>query len=715
MNTHEPSETEQSLIEHSPFSEIVDIQRFFPGGKRLENLDELLRVIVSAVPIVTLTGDEGSGKTMMCRMVEEKLSSNYVTVFFPQTVDSFEDVVRVVARRLEVEPSVAAGDIPVLLQTIVAILRERELRLLIIFDEAERIYLATLERVRKMLDQVNTSGPLLQIVLSGRSGLHNNFKNLALCTFLNVEERHFALEPLSREETFAYLNYAMQHEEQEDKQTKFSREAVEKIFLLSRGNFRLTNALAREALQALGPDTSFLVLLDNVQEIEGRNKPRRRLKVVTTKKARLNKPKLAWVGGVVCAAFVIFLLMRSGQKPDSTSVESSLETKNKIVISQPESLGGGSENSEQTPPAAEQIGKEPDKEKPSLPVETVQPVGPEKEIPAAPAPKEMVLPVAPKKEIQGTQVETAQSAAPEKEKPVALAVTEKTSKTESEKLAPSEKTTQPVAVEKEKAVVSTVNVQPIALKKEKPMAPVEVAQPTEPSKKEIAPDAVTPRPTEMELEKTVIPVVTIKAREIVKYRDTMVVNDETKPSPETIQRIKQEERKIAEIKLAKPVKIKSNSIKEETTQEKTLVAPVVQKVEEPKTVKIEPALVKEPTTAKKSVGADRQFSRRIAAGTPWLLGLKDDRYTVQLMVITDSDDEKKLKKLLDQESFKGQADKIYILRNESSPDVKYVFYGEYPTMTDARNARNTIPEFLRGNKPYAMSVKGAVRKVQQEE
>ena len=109
------------------------------------------------------------------------------------------------------------------------------------------------------------------------------------------------------------------------------------------------------------------------------------------------------------------------------------------------------------------------------------------------------------------------------------------------------------------------------------------------------------------------------------------------------------------------------------------------------------------------------ISSRIAAGAPWLLGLKDDRYTVQLMVITDNADEKNLKKMLTQDSFKGQADKIYILRKEQSPDVKFVFYGEYPTMTDARNARNTLPEALRSTKPYAMSIKGAVRKVQEEE
>jgi septal ring-binding cell division protein DamX len=105
----------------------------------------------------------------------------------------------------------------------------------------------------------------------------------------------------------------------------------------------------------------------------------------------------------------------------------------------------------------------------------------------------------------------------------------------------------------------------------------------------------------------------------------------------------------------------------------------------------------------------------VAAGASWLSGLKDDRYTVRLMVITSGDAEKKLKSMLGEKNYREQADKFYILRRESNPGVQYVYYGEYPTMTAARNARNTIPEFLRGYKPYAMSVKGAVQRAQQEE
>jgi len=46
--------------------------------------------------------------------------------------------------------------------------------------------------------------------------------------------------------------------------------------------------------------------------------------------------------------------------------------------------------------------------------------------------------------------------------------------------------------------------------------------------------------------------------------------------------------------------------------------------------------------------------------------------------------------------------------------VLLVFYGVYPTMSAARNARNNMPIFLRDRHPYPVSVRGAVEKARVE-
>lgn len=772
MTTLESQKTAQTGAEHSTFDDIVDVRRFYPGGKRQEILDELLATLAGAVPIATLTGDEGSGKTMVCRMVEERVPARYVTVFFSRAVDSFEDIVRTVAGQLEVEPAAPVGDLPGLLQAIAATLQEREARLLLIFDEAECIYLASLERVRKMLDQVNAGGLLLQIVLSGRIGLHKNFKHLALCRFQEVEEKHFVLDSLSFEETFDYLNHAIQHGAQADRHRSITREEAEKIFAGSCGNFRQTKVLAKDSFMAPGADTSFMALLDNVQEVERKKQPRRRLKAAQPKTFRLRKRHLAWGGGVVCAALVAFLLLRPSQNHDLTSVESPRETGNKIVISQAESVDRIAEEEKTvgtTPPAPPQKVQDSEKQPSVAPAETIEPAVAVTEKPVAPAepvtaesvvPPEKASPagsenekaVAPPDTVQSAQQEKVETAQPvataqptgtEKEQPVAPVVAttqpvEPEKKTgrdpvasgretepEQEKSAAVVETAQPLKPRKEKpAATSTEIAQTVEAGDETPARSGQVAQPAAPEKDEEATKAVETRPAALEQEAeppAPPPIETIEAREIVKHRD-LPVADAVAKTPETVPSIRQEESKIAEIKLNKPAKIKADIAREQPGQLQQ-PAPVVRKVEAPKVVKEAPAAVvpetpavkKEAAASQKPEDGNRIYSRRVAAGTPWLLGLKDDRYTVQLMVVTGSEDEKKLKEMLTGESFKGQASKVYILKKESAPDVQYVFFGEYKTMTEARNARNTIPKSLRDYKPYAMSVKGAVKKVQEDE
>ena len=54
-----------------PFQEGVNINLFFPGAQRREILDEIKKSIDDGVAVLSIIGDEGTGKTMLCRMVEQ--------------------------------------------------------------------------------------------------------------------------------------------------------------------------------------------------------------------------------------------------------------------------------------------------------------------------------------------------------------------------------------------------------------------------------------------------------------------------------------------------------------------------------------------------------------------------------------------------------------------------------------------------------------------
>ena len=105
------------------------------------------------------------------------------------------------------------------------------------------------------------------------------------------------------------------------------------------------------------------------------------------------------------------------------------------------------------------------------------------------------------------------------------------------------------------------------------------------------------------------------------------------------------------------------------------------------------------------------FRERLAAGARWLVGA-GEKYTVQLMVLTSENAEQNLVNMLKKKEYRDIADQLYVLRRIGAISTVMVFYGEYPTLTAARNARNNLPVFLRKHHPYAISVHGAVTKAQ---
>lgn len=153
-------QTEHKIEGETPFQEDCNTSLFFSGGGRGAVLDDLKAAFQEGVDLITLIGEEGSGKTMLCKMLQEKWRFPGRVIFLPQLVESFEDIVRIAAQECNVQFPVEANrvDARKIFLDLVGSLRQQEETLLIICDEAERMYLATLERIRKILDEINREG-----------------------------------------------------------------------------------------------------------------------------------------------------------------------------------------------------------------------------------------------------------------------------------------------------------------------------------------------------------------------------------------------------------------------------------------------------------------------------------------------------------------------------------------------------------------------------
>lgn len=255
-------------LTHSPFQEEPDPEIFFPGAKREEICQSLVLDILSGKPLVKLIGREGSGKTMMSRVIVDRLPANYEVVYIDNPIGAYDDLLRIACLDLGMNPLGKHDSTNFLheLHNLLELKRAKDIKIVLIIDEAEKLFLATLERlVRHGIDDQEELG--LAIILLGRPGLDANFEQLSGFSAKVDIQAGYYLEALTENETRQYLRFRLNAAglSREQHGDVFTEGAVAKIFDAAQGNLRMINILAEESLQVSCSEKSFMVLLDHVE------------------------------------------------------------------------------------------------------------------------------------------------------------------------------------------------------------------------------------------------------------------------------------------------------------------------------------------------------------------------------------------------------------------------------------------------------------------
>ncbi|HKC42277.1 MAG TPA: AAA family ATPase, partial [Burkholderiales bacterium] len=159
-------------LNEAPFRITPHTEFFFSGANRGATLEALLYAITHDEGIVKVTGEVGSGKTMLCRVLVERLPKNVETIYLANPSLSRDEILHVIAADLQVE---SRGErVTILLRA----LQERLIKLyasgrrvVVLIDEAHAMPLATLEEVRLLSNLESNRHKLLQIVMFGQPEL----------------------------------------------------------------------------------------------------------------------------------------------------------------------------------------------------------------------------------------------------------------------------------------------------------------------------------------------------------------------------------------------------------------------------------------------------------------------------------------------------------------------------------------------------------------
>jgi len=194
-----------------PFKITPDTDFFFEGGNRGAVLEALIYAIMQGEGIIKVTGEVGSGKTMLCRVLQARLPKSVETVYLANPSVSPEEILHAIAFELQLPIAPDAGRLVVMHALNEYLLaRHAEGRQVVIFvEESQGMLLATLEEIRLLSNLETKQHKLLQIVLFGQPELDENLRKPEIRQLRERITHSFSLGPLNADEVRSYIAFRL--------------------------------------------------------------------------------------------------------------------------------------------------------------------------------------------------------------------------------------------------------------------------------------------------------------------------------------------------------------------------------------------------------------------------------------------------------------------------------------------------------------------------
>lgn len=238
-------------LSEPPFRITPHTDFFFAGANRGATLDALTYSIIHDEGIVKVSGEVGSGKTMLCRVLMERLPDNVTTIYLANPSLSREDILYAIADELRLDIAENARASLVLRTLHDHLIRSfsEGRQVVVLIDEAHAMPTETLEEIRLLSNLESNRSKLLQLVLFGQPELNGV---LARPDMRQLKERithNFTLEPLVRDDIASYLDFRMRAAGYKGPPL-FTTSAIKAIAQSSLGLTRRINILADKSLLA---------------------------------------------------------------------------------------------------------------------------------------------------------------------------------------------------------------------------------------------------------------------------------------------------------------------------------------------------------------------------------------------------------------------------------------------------------------------------------
>ncbi len=240
-------------LREAPFSITPDPRYVFLSERHRDALAHLLYGVGKGGSggFVQLTGEVGTGKTTLSRLLLEQLPEDTQVALLLNPKLSPVEMIETVCEELKLDISGKQGSLKGLTDALNTYLLDayaQGLRVVLIVDEAQNLSLDALEQIRLLTNLETPTQKLLQIILLGQPELRDMLNRPEMRQLAQRITARYHLTPLDSAESEAYVKHRMavagcQH-------VPFSRLGMRALYQRSGGIPRLINVIADRALMA---------------------------------------------------------------------------------------------------------------------------------------------------------------------------------------------------------------------------------------------------------------------------------------------------------------------------------------------------------------------------------------------------------------------------------------------------------------------------------
>jgi len=231
-----------------PFGITPDTSFFFACRSIQEALNTLLVAMSNGEGFIKITGEVGTGKTLLCRKFLSTLGPRWVSAYIPNPNLEPRGLQLALAEELGVVAEFADPHRldKQLTQRLLDIARQGK-RVVLCMDETQAMPLATLETVRLLTNLETEKRKLMQVVLFGQPELDRKLASESVRQLRQRITFQHVLKTLGRNEVADYVAHRLTIAGYSGS-ALFTDRALKSIHRASRGVPRLVNILAHKSL-----------------------------------------------------------------------------------------------------------------------------------------------------------------------------------------------------------------------------------------------------------------------------------------------------------------------------------------------------------------------------------------------------------------------------------------------------------------------------------